>query len=366
MHQATWNLADEICQLSDSVSEGRLAVQSLAGQLPGAMEDAWWRISETLKPRLPNATEVKKARVRLERESREAFARAYPQSAASTSGQIPLPAGPEGVPVPQDGSHHQADDPPRREGQPVSTTAQTSAPPNSPADGDVELVAVPPAVGLAAADLPGILAAVRAFRKTVEASQTDWHGAEARAHAAVVAQAEDAIRRLLTPSDPDCKGNHSDDLADPDLPPAIRVVLRKIWARIVEDVHFRRPPFAADRRDEWLVLLDDAVAAMPSDRDYAAGAANAAGATSTPDGDEKNPEAAMLLSTALLSAPELAKQLGANPDAVESFLRRYRESFPDCCITVDREDRRRNEAKYRYRIADVWPALCQRFRKNPK
>src|SRR5262249_2732871 len=40
-HEATWNLANEICQLTDSVAEGRLAVWRLADQPEGAIEDAW-------------------------------------------------------------------------------------------------------------------------------------------------------------------------------------------------------------------------------------------------------------------------------------------------------------------------------------
>jgi hypothetical protein len=75
MHQAVWNLADEICRISDSVTEGRRSVQRLSDEPPGTMEHAWWRLSETLTERLPNALEVKKAQVQLDRESRDALAR---------------------------------------------------------------------------------------------------------------------------------------------------------------------------------------------------------------------------------------------------------------------------------------------------
>ena len=80
-HQAVWNLADEICGLSDSVTEGRLDAWGLAGQPPGAIEDAWWKLSEALVARLPDALEAKEARVRLESESRTALASARPPGA---------------------------------------------------------------------------------------------------------------------------------------------------------------------------------------------------------------------------------------------------------------------------------------------
>jgi hypothetical protein len=60
-----------------------------------------------------------------------------------------------------------------------------------------------------------------------------------------------------------------------------------------------------------------------------------------------------------LSANDLAKILQRPVDAVDSFLRRYREKYPDCCITT--EGRRRNEPKYLYRAADVLPALREHF-----
>jgi hypothetical protein len=59
----------------------------------------------------------------------------------------------------------------------------------------------------------------------------------------------------------------------------------------------------------------------------------------------------------LLSAADLARRLGQPIPRVESFLRRYRDQYPDCYVTVDRDDRRRNEALYLYRTADVWTPL---------
>jgi hypothetical protein len=61
----------------------------------------------------------------------------------------------------------------------------------------------------------------------------------------------------------------------------------------------------------------------------------------------------------LLSATELARALGANPDAVETWLRRRRETHLDCYHVNDRDDRRRNEAKYLYRVDEVWPPLLE-------
>jgi hypothetical protein len=54
---------------------------------------------------------------------------------------------------------------------------------------------------------------------------------------------------------------------------------------------------------------------------------------------------------------ELARHFGVQSTAIELFLRRYRDKYPDCCITVDEADRRRNEPKYLYRTKDVGPAL---------
>jgi hypothetical protein len=64
-----------------------------------------------------------------------------------------------------------------------------------------------------------------------------------------------------------------------------------------------------------------------------------------------------------LPPKELAKVIGKSVSAVDSFLRRYREKFPDCYITVDDDDRRRNEPKYLYRVGDVLPALREHFGK---
>jgi hypothetical protein len=64
-----------------------------------------------------------------------------------------------------------------------------------------------------------------------------------------------------------------------------------------------------------------------------------------------------------LSPKDLAGMIEESVAAVESFLRRYRAKFPDCFITVDDDDRRRNEPKYLYRVADVLPALKEHFGK---
>lgn len=59
------------------------------------------------------------------------------------------------------------------------------------------------------------------------------------------------------------------------------------------------------------------------------------------------------------SASDLARRLGQPIDTVETFLRRHRERFPDCFREA--EGRRRNEPRYLYRVADVWPALRDHF-----
>jgi hypothetical protein len=61
----------------------------------------------------------------------------------------------------------------------------------------------------------------------------------------------------------------------------------------------------------------------------------------------------------MLSAADLARSLGQPVSRVESFLRRFRESHPDCSIQVDSP--RKNEPRVLYRTADVWPALQQQL-----
>jgi hypothetical protein len=62
------------------------------------------------------------------------------------------------------------------------------------------------------------------------------------------------------------------------------------------------------------------------------------------------------------SARDLATKLSLPFAAVDSFLRRYRKKFPDCCIET--ESPRRNEPRHLYRVADVWPALEEHFHKS--
>jgi hypothetical protein len=73
----------------------------------------------------------------------------------------------------------------------------------------------------------------------------------------------------------------------------------------------------------------------------------------------------LIEATAKLSAPDLARLLGQPAAKVESFLRRYRDSYPDCYVEVDPEDRRRNEPRYLYRACDVLPALCKHLERRP-
>jgi hypothetical protein len=86
-HQATWNLADEICQLSDSVAEGQLAVSRLAEQPEGTIEYAWVKLSGALEGRFPRAIETKHVRVLLEGEFRAAFAAAFPEGKSQETPQ---------------------------------------------------------------------------------------------------------------------------------------------------------------------------------------------------------------------------------------------------------------------------------------
>jgi len=58
---------------------------------------------------------------------------------------------------------------------------------------------------------------------------------------------------------------------------------------------------------------------------------------------------------ALLSASDIANRIKRKPKSVSSFLSRLAEKKRDCRIVT--ESKRKNEAAYMYRTAEVWPAL---------
>jgi len=61
----------------------------------------------------------------------------------------------------------------------------------------------------------------------------------------------------------------------------------------------------------------------------------------------------------LCSAPDLARRLGLNVNLVDSFLRRLRGVKRDCYVESDNP--RKNEPRYLYRTADIWPELQQQL-----
>jgi hypothetical protein len=60
--------------------------------------------------------------------------------------------------------------------------------------------------------------------------------------------------------------------------------------------------------------------------------------------------------TGLLSAPAIAKMFRVSLPALESALRRERETHTDCFVETD-EGRRVNEPKYLYRVAEIRPII---------
>jgi hypothetical protein len=60
-----------------------------------------------------------------------------------------------------------------------------------------------------------------------------------------------------------------------------------------------------------------------------------------------------------MSAADLAGYLGQPLPKVESHLRRYRQSHPDCAI--EQKDPRHNEPRILYRVADVWLPLMEKL-----
>jgi hypothetical protein len=111
----------------------------------------------------------------------------------------------------------------------------------------------------------------------------------------------------------------------------------------------------AYRLRRWADDIEDAEDSQPLRRSEAKG-------SSTP------PPAEAIPYTSPLCSRDLARMLRdrgysrATDNAVEIFLRRYRENYPDSCHRKDRDDRRRNEAEYTYR-PEVWPYLVEHFSK---
>jgi hypothetical protein len=99
---------------------------------------------------------------------------------------------------------------------------------------------------------------------------------------------------------------------------------------------------------EWLPVVDVLVTCCEQ----------AMSTSPTPTTDDASPDTEASLSP-LLSAADLARHLQKNRESVATFLRRYREKFPDCVEKVDTP--RKNEPRYLYRSRDVWPALKKHF-----
>ncbi len=67
---------------------------------------------------------------------------------------------------------------------------------------------------------------------------------------------------------------------------------------------------------------------------------------------------------ALLSASDIASRIQKNSKSVTSFLSRFAERNRDC--RVENESKRKNEARYLYRTAVVWPAIQKWVNDEPK
>jgi hypothetical protein len=117
---------------------------------------------------------------------------------------------------------------------------------------------------LSCASLPRILDAVSKYRAVVAGSSATTRRINEpnnTVHIEPGKEEEDALRRLLYPSDPEwtfLKPHGNTDLVDPHLPSEIADVLRRLWAVIIADNHSYRPPFSSKQRSEWLTLLDEA------------------------------------------------------------------------------------------------------------
>ena len=76
----------------------------------------------------------------------------------------------------------------------------------------------------------------------------------------------------------------------------------------------------------------------------------------------EKPPADSILPT-LLSASDIANRIQRNRSSVGTFLRRFAGRNKDCF--VENRSKRRNEPKYLYRTADVWPALEKWLKRQP-
>jgi hypothetical protein len=111
---------------------------------------------------------------------------------------------------------------------------------------------------LTPASLPAIRTALKEYRQSVKATPTGLNDPDARAAAPGIHEKADALRRCLSPSDPDNKWNRSQDIEGSGLSPKIKSGLRDLWRALVEDIHDRTPPFGTEEHQEdRLTLLDD-------------------------------------------------------------------------------------------------------------
>lgn len=143
------------------------------------------------------------------------------------------------------------------------------------------------------------------------------------------------------------------------LKPADKAEGHRTDSRPAENTERPDPEPAADKTDSPPPV--DATGAFqphlkrkqpPVDSEVKPAAPAAESTNETPAADDVEHSAVL---PELLSAPALAKHLGQTPGRVESFLRRYRDKYPDCYREAD--GKRRNEPRYLYRTRDVLPAL---------
>jgi hypothetical protein len=90
----------------------------------------------------------------------------------------------------------------------------------------------------------------------------------AKANAAPVIEALGALRRALTPGNPDWMGAaYPDDLREPghDLPRGLALLLRRVWNRIYNDLKGPHPRFFGTDLGEWELLLGDVLRLVGED-----------------------------------------------------------------------------------------------------
>lgn len=89
-HDAVFRLANEICEVITSATDGKLSVKSFTSEPQGTLEEAWAKACGAIEGRLPDSLTAKRLQIQLETESRRAFVQNF-APAKATNHHTPEP-----------------------------------------------------------------------------------------------------------------------------------------------------------------------------------------------------------------------------------------------------------------------------------